>query len=222
RAFGVDAERVHVVSHGTYHAKSNPEITKATAREALGLAQNLVVGLVFGFQRPYKGTHTLLEALASAQLAKPMTVLIRGEATDPAYREKLEGIIAANTSTLSVNAQFVSVPDSDVQTLFKASDIVLLPYLEGSQSGIKYMAYAYGRPVLVSNIGSLAEFVQPGTTGEIIEPNDTEDLVRALNYMITNYSYYDESRIRDMAHDEFSFDSAVAAVDRVYLQLRST
>ncbi|MCC6152763.1 MAG: glycosyltransferase, partial [Candidatus Hydrogenedentes bacterium] len=42
RAFGVDAERVHVVSHGTYHAKSNPEITKATAREALGLAQNLV------------------------------------------------------------------------------------------------------------------------------------------------------------------------------------
>ncbi|MCC6795122.1 MAG: glycosyltransferase family 4 protein [Candidatus Hydrogenedentes bacterium] len=222
REFGVDAERVHVVSHGTYHATSNPEITKESAREVLGIAKDACVGLVFGFQRPYKGTHTLLEALADAPLAKPMTVLIRGEATDPAYREKLEAIIAQCRDRLTVNAKFESVPDGDVETLFKACDIVLLPYLEGSQSGIKYMAYAYGRPVLVSNIGSLAEFVRPGTTGEIIEPDNTEDLVRALNYMITNYSYYDESRIRDIAHDEFSFDSAVDAVDRVYLQLRST
>jgi glycosyltransferase involved in cell wall biosynthesis len=222
REFGVDAERVHVVSHGTYHAASNPEITRESARESLGIEPHACVGLVFGFQRPYKGTHTLLEALADAQLAKPMTVLIRGEATDPVYREKLEGIIAKHANTLIVNARFESVPDSEVETLFKACDIVLLPYLEGSQSGIKYMAYAYGRPVLVTNIGSLAEYVQPGTTGEIIESDNAEDLIRALNYMITNYSYYDESRIRDIAHDEFSFDSAVAAVDRVYLQLRST
>jgi len=222
REFGVDADRVHVVSHGTYHATSNPEITRESAREALGIDKDACVGLVFGFQRPYKGTHTLLEAIANATLAKPMTVLIRGEATDPAYREKLESIIAQHKNTLTANARFESVPDSDVEMLFKACDIVLLPYLEGSQSGIKYMAYAYGRPVLVSNIGSLAEFVQPGTTGEIVEADSAADVVRALNHMLQNLMSYDEALIKDTAFREFSFDAAVTAVDRVYLQLRNT
>jgi glycosyltransferase involved in cell wall biosynthesis len=210
---------VHVVSHGTYTAKPDPTVSKASARAALGIDKDACVGLVFGFQRPYKGTHILLETLAQRRLSKPLTILIRGEAPESAYREKLQGIVERHADALSVNARYESVPDSDVETLFKACDIVLLPYLEGSQSGIKYMAYAYGRPVLVSNIGSLAEFVQAGITGETFAAGDTTDMVRVLNRMIENLASYDEATIREIAFREFSFDATVSAVDRVYLQL---
>ncbi|HRI87315.1 MAG TPA: glycosyltransferase, partial [Candidatus Hydrogenedentes bacterium] len=160
--FSVSADRVHVVSHGTYNPVTNPAVTKRAARELLGINPEMAVALVFGFQRPYKGTHFVLESLEHSSVSPSLTLLIRGQATDSAYRLTLEETIARVEGKVNVNARFESVPDGDVETLFKAADVVLLPYLEGSQSGIKYMAYAFGRPVLASRIGSLGEFLEPG------------------------------------------------------------
>ncbi|GMU93328.1 MAG: hypothetical protein AMXMBFR4_23860 [Candidatus Hydrogenedentota bacterium] len=216
--FGVKAEKVHVVPHGTYHAPNDPAMTKAKARFKLGLPADAPVALIFGFQRPYKGTHFVLEALRETRI-KGLILVIRGKATDAPYRKRLESLIERALDRYRINAHFEPVPDDEVELLFKAADIVLLPYFEGSQSGIKFMAYAYGRPVLASKIGSLAEFIQPSRTGEVFEPHDPVSFVQTLAYMFQNRHQYNEQRIRDIAYSQYSFEAAVQQIDAIYEHL---
>ncbi|MBX7256427.1 MAG: glycosyltransferase family 4 protein [Candidatus Hydrogenedentes bacterium] len=213
--FNVDARKVTVIPHGTYHPCDDTTISKHASRERLGLSQSARVVLFFGLQRPYKGTHFAIDALMGASI-KNLLILIRGEATNPIYGKELKATIAAASLCLAIDSRLEPIPDSEMELLFKASDIVALPYLEGSQSGIKYMAYAYGRPVLASNVGSLSDGVISGVTGETFECGDAASFLRKLEHMMNNLDLYDEGRIRAMARDEFSFEAAVRKVERLF------
>ena len=45
-------------------------------------------------------------------------------------------------------------------------------------------SYAYGKPVLASNIGSLAEIVEDGYTGLLFEPKSSEDIAKKIEYLL--------------------------------------
>jgi glycosyltransferase involved in cell wall biosynthesis len=89
---------------------------------------------------------------------------------DAAHRHHLDDVI-----------RFVSeyVPNEEVGTYFSASDIVVLPYLSATQSGIAQIAYNFNRPLVVTDVGGLAEVVVPGKTGLIVPPNDPRSLADA-------------------------------------------
>jgi glycosyltransferase involved in cell wall biosynthesis len=55
-----------------------------------------------------------------------------------------------------------------------------LPYRSATQSGILNLAYGFLKPVLVTNVGGLAEFVDNGKTGYVIKPDSQEDLVKGI------------------------------------------
>ena len=218
REFGVSPRKVTVVPIGTYHPANDPLVTKTAARNLLGIPPNIRVVLMFGFQRPYKGTHFVLEVLASRPI-EDLHVLVRGKTTSRDYRERLSKLIDEIPECCAVDAVFAPVPDFNVEILFKASDVVLLPYLEGSQSAVKFLAYAYGRPVLCSDLGSLAEFVQRGRTGEVFRPGDPESFAATLRDMLERLETYDEDRIREIAYSEYSFESAMGQVEAIYVRL---
>ncbi|MCC6485889.1 MAG: glycosyltransferase family 4 protein [Candidatus Hydrogenedentes bacterium] len=217
--FQVAPDKVHVISHGTYHPPDERNLTRAVARDRLGLPHEARVALFFGLQRPYKGTEFALQALCESPVPG-LIALIRGDAGDPVYRERLMGLIRKVSLHVTVDARLEPVPEPEMELLFKASDIVVLPYLEGSQSGIQYMAYAYGRPVLASAIGSLGEFIVPGLTGETFPGGDASAFVTALRSMVARLEDYDERRIKSTAYTDFSFEAAVRRVDSIFEQLR--
>lgn len=216
--FRIAPEKVTVVHHGTYHPPNDPALDRRKARDILGISPEVPVVLIFGYQRPYKGTHFVLESLAEDPI-DDIYVLIRGNTTDQAYRDRLLELIANHAASYSVDAILAPVPDADVEVLFKACDMVLLPYLEGSQSGVKYMAYAYGRPVLASDLGSLAEFIQPGLTGEVFVPADRGSFLGVLRQMLSSLDTYDEARIQSVAYGEYSFEAAMARVETIHARL---
>jgi len=72
------------------------------------------------------------------------------------------------------------VPNEDVAKYNKISDLVILPYRSATQSGILNLAYGFLKPVLVTNVGGLAEFVDNGKTGYVIKPDSQEDLVNGI------------------------------------------
>ena len=72
------------------------------------------------------------------------------------------------------------VPDGKVTDYFRASDLVVLPYLSATGSGVVKLAYSYGRPVVVTNTGSLPDAVIPGKTGYIVEPGNAQALADAI------------------------------------------
>ncbi|MCC6797173.1 MAG: glycosyltransferase family 4 protein [Candidatus Hydrogenedentes bacterium] len=212
--FGVDTERVSVVAHGTYHAKDSADISKPSAREQLGIPKHERVLLCFGLQRFYKGTHFVLEALDNYRAAN-VTLLVRGHAPERSYQDLVERMVNAHAGTLKVNAKFGAVSNSDMELLFKAADIVLLPYLEGSQSGIKFMAYAYGRPVLASAVGSLQEYIEQGHTGEVFTCGDHAAFCEVLERMLCNLDAYAPESIALYAQEHCSFDTAARQVDAI-------
>ncbi|MCC6694683.1 MAG: glycosyltransferase family 4 protein [Candidatus Hydrogenedentes bacterium] len=217
--FRVAPDKVHVISHGTYHPPDDGSLTKETARDRLGLPRDARVALFFGLQRPYKGTEFALQALCESPIPG-LVMLIRGDAGDPEYRERLLERIREVSSRVQVDAKLETVPESEMELLFKATDVVVLPYLEGSQSGIKYMAYAYGRPVLASAIGSLGEFIVPGLTGETFPPGNASAFVSAMRAMTEQIEKYDEQRIKAVAYTDYSFENAARRVDAIFEQLR--
>ncbi|MGA9116839.1 MAG: glycosyltransferase [Bacteroidota bacterium] len=153
---------------------------KREARARLGITARRVV-LFFGFIRPYKGLMTLLEAMGKAARSLDVHLVVAGEFyEDPApYRERVREL------GLESRVTFLSdyIPRERVGTVFAASDVVALPYLSASQSGIAQLAYNFERPVIASDTGGLGEIVVEGRTGFLVPPGDAE----ALAGRITDY-----------------------------------
>jgi glycosyltransferase involved in cell wall biosynthesis len=67
-----------------------------------------------------------------------------------------------------------------VRIYYLASDLNILPYRSATQSGILNVSYGFLKPVLVTNVGGLSEFVKNGKTGVVIESNSTEAIVKGV------------------------------------------
>lgn len=135
--------------------------------------------LFFGYVRKYKGLDILIDALAELiEKDNSYKLLAVGEFYDDEkfYRDKVE--------TLKLNAhvkllnQFI--PNEEVAKYFEPADLVVLPYRSATQSGILNLAYGFLKPVLVTNVGGLAEFVDNGKTGYVIKPDSQKDLVEGI------------------------------------------
>ncbi len=70
------------------------------------------------------------------------------------------------------------VPNEDVAKYYLASDVVVLPYRSATQSGILNVAYGFNKPVIVTNVGGLAEFVIEGKTGFVFKPDSEDEIVK--------------------------------------------
>lgn len=185
---GVDLARVTVIPHGNYLpiaqlvAPSGMGVgvmAQWRARAELGLPQDAPVALCFGLMRPYKGIDHLLDAFARVHAMTPTArLLLVGRAPDGfgdlAERIQALGIAHAVTATPRY------APLLDLWRWFAAADVVVAPYVEASQSGVAQMAFAFARPVIVTDVGGLPEVVRPGATGLIIPPRDAQALAEAL------------------------------------------
>jgi glycosyltransferase involved in cell wall biosynthesis len=140
----------------------------------LGLDPQKKYALFFGFIRPYKGLDLLLQAFAEGPLKvhPEIELLIAGEYYgDPAPYEK---IIAENGLEGRVHRFTDFIPNSEVGRFFAAADLVVQPYKSATQSGITQIAYHFEKPMVVTNVGGLAEVVPDGKVGYVVEPQPVE------------------------------------------------
>lgn len=209
--FRVRPGKIVHVEHGTYSLWDNPLLTRAAARQSLGLHPDILTLLVFGLQRPYKGTHLLLQMLDRNRCAT-LRLLIRGSGEEK-YVHRLLDLIAQKQLDEVVDFRPGYVPDEEVEVLFKTADAVVLPYTEeNSQSGVLFMAYAYGIPVLASNLGCFREYIVPGRTGELFQPGDWRSFQAALDLLRLNRASYDHQFIHSWACSRFSWDNTAREI----------
>ena len=72
------------------------------------------------------------------------------------------------------------IPDDKVAQYFGEASVVVLPYVDASQSGVVPMAYAFERAVVATRIGGLPSVVDDGVTGFLVAPRDVDELANAL------------------------------------------
>lgn len=135
--------------------------------------------LFFGFVRKYKGLHYLLDAMPSVLEKKPELKLdIVGEF----WHNKSECIEKIGKLGIGKSVKIVDryVKDDEVAKFFADSDVVVLPYVSSTQSGIIQLAIGLGTPVISTDIGGNKDIIKSGVNGLLVEPRDSEALAKAI------------------------------------------
>ena len=143
-------------------------LEKKDAAIKLGLYDQNAYILFFGFIRQYKGLDLLLEAFADERLRKfPLKLIVAGEFYEnpEPYLSQIAKLKLENFVELCT----VFIPDSEVRNYFSVADIVAQPYRTATQSGVSQIAYHFEKPMLVTNVGGLAEIVPHGKVGYVVD-----------------------------------------------------
>jgi glycosyltransferase involved in cell wall biosynthesis len=132
------------------------------------------LALFFGRLEAYKGLGVLVEAarrMVSTE-RQPCQVIIAGQgALDRFVSERLPPNVELRNRLIS---------DDEGVELFARCGLVVLPYVEATQSAQVAAAHAFRKPVIVTRVGALPEYVVDGETGWVVPPNDPEALADAL------------------------------------------
>jgi glycosyltransferase involved in cell wall biosynthesis len=176
RSLPLDVE-IRTLSHPVYD-HFGEAMPRERARERLGLSAEAEVMLFFGFVRKYKGLHVLLEALPEITSARPQAhLVVAGEFYDD--EDRCRALIRARGLERRVHTFNHYIPEQEVSTYFSAADVIVQPYVSATQSGVVQTAYHFDRPVIVSDVGGLAEVVPHEQAGLVVEPNDAAELAAA-------------------------------------------
>lgn len=155
--------------HPIFAHFGNP-ISKEDARLKLGLNIEDKIILFFGFIRHYKGLDILLNAMATSQMkSSNIKLMIVGEFYEDAqpYYDLINNL--GLTTNIILHTQFV--PDSEVKNYVCSADFIIQPYRNATQSGVTPLAYHFEKPMLVTNVGALADTVPNGKVGIVVAPN---------------------------------------------------
>ncbi len=146
---------------------------KVEARKLLNLEENDKVILFFGFVRAYKGLDLLIEAMNEPAIKEAgIKLVIAGEfyeAPEP-YLAQIDNLNL--TDTVSVYNKYIG--EKEVKLYASAADFIIQPYKNATQSGVTPMAYHFLKPMLVTNVGGLADTVPHDKVGLVVEPNVQE------------------------------------------------
>ncbi len=159
--------------HPIYDSYKEP-VSKQDACSKLNLDPNKKYLLFFGFIREYKGLDLLLEAMADERIRNAGIELIAaGEYYDKTVEANNNAIIEKHKLQQVVHLKTDFIPNSEVRYYFCAADLVVQPYKHATQSGITQIAFHFEKPMVVTNVGGLAEVVPNGKVGFVAEPNPT-------------------------------------------------
>ena len=181
-----DTKKPRVFSPHPIYDNFGETIEKRLALEELGLNPSFNYILFFGFIRDYKGLDILLKAMVNPEIrALNIKLIVAGEfyTDSKPYYELIKSLGIEDVVIMSNDF----IPDGDVNKYFSACDVVVQPYKSATQSGVTQIAYHFNKPMIITNVGGLGEFVPDGIAGFVVEPN-SEAVAESI------ISFYKENR----------------------------
>jgi glycosyltransferase involved in cell wall biosynthesis len=134
--------------------------------------------LFFGIIRKYKGLDVLMEAMAKVLTQIDCNLVVAGEFYEPVehYNELARRL--GIESRLRIEDRYI--PNEDVPALISEADVLVLPYLSATQSGVARIALANNLPIIAARTGGLMEVVREGVNGLLFEPGDKDALADSI------------------------------------------
>ncbi len=167
--------------HPTYEIFKVKEVKKDI--NYLKLRKKVI--LFFGFVREYKGLMYLIKAMPQILKEVDLDLLIVGEF----WKDKQKYIDEIERLRIKDNVKIVDsyVPNEEVGNYFESADIVVLPYLTATNSGIVQTAFGFNKPVIVTNVGGLPEVVNNNKTGLVVPSQDGNALANSVIFYYRNH-----------------------------------
>jgi glycosyltransferase involved in cell wall biosynthesis len=183
KVYHIEEDMISVVSMGLYEDYKQP-IGSALSKEELGIKEEFVI-LYFGLIRHYKGVPYLVKAfnLLPPSMAARSRLLIVGEIWEEG--KMLREMVNSSHYKSQIGLVPQYVPDVMIPRYFSAADVVVLPYLRASGSGVAHIAMPYGKPIITSDLDAMREGLSHYEGALFVSPGDptaiAEKLVRIYN-----------------------------------------
>jgi glycosyltransferase involved in cell wall biosynthesis len=197
--------RVHVIPHGAFeHLTRLPD--ERPLPPELGAVEVPVV-LCFGVVRPYKGVDVLVEAFRSVEGAELWVV---GRPLG----------VSLDELQAPANVRFVPryVSDAELPAYFRRADLVVLPHRSVDVSGVLFAGLAFGKAMVLSDVGGFRELVEDHGAARLVPPGDAGALRAAIGELLADPAERADlaGRARAAAAGEYSWDSVAARTMAVY------
>jgi D-inositol-3-phosphate glycosyltransferase len=182
-SFDIPGRSVTVIPYGINNIVPNTGLAPADAKTRLGIGHDERTILFFGNIAPYKGLEFLLGAfrqLAASGVKYRLIVAGRAKGGPDAYSDSMREMMNDDDIRGRIIRRIEHIPDEETELYFKAADVLALPYKHIFQSGVLFMAYSFGLPVIATDVGSLREDVSEGQTGFLCRPGDPDALAEAI------------------------------------------
>jgi len=222
KEYRVSESRVTVIPFGINNSVPNTSLSPDQAKVKLGLRKEEKAILFFGNIAPYKGLEYLISAYQEiAARRSDYKLIIAGRPKGfEKYWAELHERIQADVQRGKILLRKEYIPDEETEVFFKAADVLALPYRYIYQSGVLFLGYSFGLPVLAADVGSLKDEIVEGETGFVFKPEDPADLARVIeNYFSSDLFLNLNARrpeIRDHAVKRNSWTVVGHSTMRVY------
>jgi glycosyltransferase involved in cell wall biosynthesis len=203
---GADPARVRVIAHGAFDYLTRQEGELPLPDELAAVERPVV--LFFGLIRDYKGVDVLLRAWRSVPGDAELWI-VGMPRVDPAPLRTLA----------DERVRFVSrfVDDLELPAYFRRADLVVLPYRAADQSGVLYTALAFGKPLVVSDVGGFGEV----GAARMVPPGDDETLAAVLRELLADPAAREELAAASAraAAGPYSWDAVAESTLALYREL---
>ena len=144
---------------------------------------NSIRFLFFGYIKEYKGLDLLIHSFRELQNSgfHNIELLIAGNCDNWNYYESIIG------KGIGIITRIENIPNKDIPDLVSSCNYMVLPYLDGAQSGVLNLAYQYNKPVITSDIESFKQFVVDGSTVFFFKNKSQESLTNIMKKVISNH-----------------------------------
>jgi D-inositol-3-phosphate glycosyltransferase len=225
--FGVAETAVTVIRHPVNNAFPDTELTPADAKRNLRLRDDEKAILFFGRIRPYKGIEYLLDAfrllLADEQANYRLIVAGEPKKGSEDYLHEIKQTVERDFEPEQVILKIQFIPDEEMELYLKGGDVLVLPYKEIFQSGVLFLAYSFGLPVVATDVGSFREEIVEGRTGFLCQPGDPAELAKAIETYFTSDLYKNlkvrRQEIKDYANAKHSWQAVAELTRNAYAKM---
>jgi glycosyltransferase involved in cell wall biosynthesis len=220
--YQVNQRPISVIGVGSHEPLIRTKLSRKEAREHLYISMEKKVILHFGYIWRYKGVDVLLNALESIVKNVPNVILVLAGTVTSDWKQ-YEEIIEKKHLAQHIQLHLHYIPESEVDIYFSAADLVVLPYTPpfDTHGGVGALAVALHKPLLVSDIGGLTEYVR--NSQAIVTPGDVNELAKKTIKILTDKKLL-SSLVKDSRTiaKEITWDEIAKKTIRVYEQMTST
>lgn len=182
----IQENKIRIIAHGNYNYFLNPTIQKSDARDKINLPKDKTIILFFGNIRPGKGIETLLTAFKTFRDKMNVLLLIAGKISRGYTLDQIKSEIDKVDATNNVILRNYFIENSLIECYYKASDIVVVPYEYGYESGVLRYAFSCGVPTIISNLKEFSQFAADGENCLIFRVKDADHLAEKINFILDN------------------------------------
>lgn len=173
--------------------------------------------LFFGRIHEYKGLRYFIEAVQQLHRSGvPVRGVIAGRGPDLKANRLL---LAQTPSAFVVDERYID--EAEVRRLFSETTAAVIPYVDGTQSGVAAMAIGSGRPIIATKVGSIPEMVRDGVNGILVSPRSVDELVAAMSVFLVDDARWAHlaGGARTLRSGELSWREIAKATTRIYMAL---